>query len=137
MTTETFPDRVLGFYDRPFWDHLEDGALRLQRCDGCEAMRYPPGPVCHDCQSPESTWTEVSGGGEVLSYAVFHKGYLPGFETPYAVVAVRLDEGPIIISNMVDDEEPTRSWIGRRVQLVLVPRGDAYVLPRFRFTAAD
>lgn len=133
--TQRFPDRVLGFYDRPFWEHLEQGALKLQRCDACGAFRYPPGPVCHDCLSPDATWAEVSGGGEVLSYAVFHKGYLPGFETPYAVVAIRLDEGPIMVSNIISDQEPARDWIGRRVEVELVPRGDAYVLPRFRFSA--
>lgn len=125
-----FPDRVLGFYDVPMWQHLEQGTFKLQCCASCGAFRYPPGPVCHDCLSPESDWTEVGGGGEILSHATFHKGYLPGYQTPYTVVAVRLDEGPIVVSN-IEGPDPADDWIGRRVSLVLVPRGDAYVLPRF------
>lgn len=131
MSETAFPDRVLGFYDRPMWEHLEAGSFKLQRCDACNIFRYPPGPVCHECLVDKSTWVEVGGGGEILSHATFHKGYLPGYPTPYSVVAVRLDEGPIIISNIEGADTPTDAWIGHRVKLVLVPRGGEYVLPRF------
>jgi len=32
-----------------FWDGTARGELRIQRCGGCGALRYPPGPMCPAC----------------------------------------------------------------------------------------
>lgn len=136
MQTITTPPRVLALYDGPFWQYLKDtGRMHLQCCGECSAWRYPPGPVCHVCLSPEAAWKPVSGNGEVLSWVVFHKQYLPAYPAPYNVVAVRLDEGPTIISNLVENP-PDRNVIGRRVQLVVVAMDDGVALPRFEFADA-
>jgi len=132
IQTATTPPRVLGLYDEPFWRLLADtGNMHLQRCRACGAWRYPPGPACHACLSPESEWTPVSGGGEVLSWVIFHKQYLPAYPAPYNVVAVRLDEGPTFISNLVENPPDGESLIGRRVRLKVVAMGDGVSLPRF------
>lgn len=134
MQTQTSrtPQRILGLYDEPFWRHMkEEGAMRLQCCKECGAFRYPPGPVCAECLSPDYEWKAVAGGGELLSWITFHKQYLPEYPAPYSVVAVRLDEGPIIISNLTGEPE-RRDIIGARVQLALVEMDDGVVLPRFR-----
>ena len=130
QTTET-PSRILGLYDEPFWRHLkETGRLHLQCCSECGAWRYPPGPVCPACLSHAAGWKPVSGGGEVLSWVMFRKQYLPAYPAPYNVVAIRLDEGPTLISNLVQDP-PHGAVIGRRVQLVVVQMDDGVALPRF------
>lgn len=131
MQTSATPARVLGLYDEPFWRHLkEDKKLHLQCCEECGTYRYPPGPVCHECLSPRSSWKPVSGMGEILSWIVFHRQYLPQYPAPHKVIAVRLDEGPTIISNLVG-AEPEGSWIGRRVRCVPQEMDDGVVLPRF------
>ena len=109
--------------------------MRLQRCASCGTWRYPPGPACHECLSPEYDWREVSGGGELLSWIVFRKQYLPQYPAPYIVVAVRLDEGPTMISNLVDEPEDGRSLIGRRVRLRLVDMDDGVILPRYELAS--
>ncbi|MCO5089462.1 OB-fold domain-containing protein [Bosea sp. (in: a-proteobacteria)] len=126
------PARVLGLYDEPFWKRLkQDGRLSLQCCRHCSTWRYPPGPVCQSCLSPDYDWKPVSGHGEILSWIVFHRSYLPEYSSPYNVVAVRLDEGPTMISNLVE-EPPPGSVIGRRVALQPVEMDDGVTLPRFR-----
>ena len=131
MQTTTTPPRVLGLYDIPFWEKMRDeNAMKLQCCSDCGAWRYPPGPICRECLSPNSEWKPVSGGGELLSWVRFHKQYLPAYPAPYNVIAVRLDEGPTIISNLVG-EEGGKHLIGRRVQLQLDRMDDGVVLPRF------
>lgn len=133
QTTAT-PPRVLGHYDEPFWRHMQDdGRMHLQCCNDCGTWRYPPGPVCHACLSPSSEWKPVSGGGELLSWVTFHKQYLPAYPAPYNVIAVRLDEGPTLISNLIEDPEPGDRPIGRRVRLTLVAMADGVALPRFEF----
>lgn len=135
MQTTATPPRVQGLYDGPMWDLLrETGRLHLQCCTDCGAWRYPPGPCCPECLSAGSAWKPASGRGEVLSWVVFHKQYLPEYPAPYNVVAVRLAEGPIVISNLVD--LPAGPVIGRRVSMVAVQMADGVTLPRFEMEAS-
>ena len=129
--TSSTPPRVLSLYDGPFWDYLaKEGRLRLQCCKACGTWRYPPGPACPSCLSPEAEWKPVSGEAELLSWATFHKQYLPAYPAPYTVIAVRLDEGPTMISNLVEDPPPG-TLVGRRVRLKVVAMDDGVALPRF------
>ena len=129
--TSTTPPRVQGLYDEPLWRFLkQESRLYLQCCSACGAWRYPPGPVCQECLSPDSEWKPVSGGGELLSWIAFHKQYLPAYPAPYNVIAVRLDEGPTIISNLIDDPRGDQP-VGRRVRLKGVAMDDGVALPRF------
>ena len=131
MQTFRTPGRVLGLYDEPFWRHMKDDRqMRLQCCDNCNAFRYPPGPVCHECLSPDFQWKAVSGEGQLLSWISFHKQYLPEYPAPYNVIAVKLVEGPIVISNLAGETE-RRDLIGKPVRLVLVNMEDGVTLPRF------
>jgi uncharacterized OB-fold protein len=108
--------RILAFYDLPMWDSMEREKMALPRCSHCERFRYPPGPICAHCSSMEYEWTEISGEGHILSWVVFHRQYFEDHPPPYNVIAVRLAEGPIIVSNLVG-EEPAQSWIDRPVRI--------------------
>jgi uncharacterized OB-fold protein len=107
---------VMSLDDIPMWASIERGRLELQQCDNCHAFRYPPAPVCPNCLSADATWTPVSGQGEVLSWVVFHKKYFDDHLPPYNSLAIRLDEGPIVVTQLQGDE-PEGSWIGQRVEL--------------------
>jgi uncharacterized OB-fold protein len=37
---------------RHFWDGTQAGELRLQRCDACANVYFPPRPFCPACASP-------------------------------------------------------------------------------------
>lgn len=108
--------RVLTLHDEPMWASIERRRMQLQECSHCGAVRYPPGPVCAACLCLEHRWAEISGGGEILSWVRFHRQYFDDHPVPYNAIAVRLDEGPIIVSNLVGPEPPGE-WIGRRVKL--------------------
>ncbi|MCC8193207.1 MAG: zinc ribbon domain-containing protein, partial [Deltaproteobacteria bacterium] len=99
MQVTATPPRILALYDQFFWDYLKlTGRLYLQCCSDCGVWRYPPGPACPACLSSKYEWKPVGGEGEILSWVIFHKEYLPQYPAPYNVIAVRLDEGPTIIS---------------------------------------
>ena len=87
-----------------FYRHLADGALRLQRCDGCGTWRHPPRILCGGCGADGWRWERASGRGVVYSWTVTHQPLAPGFgdELPYAVVVVELDEGPRIVTAVRD-----------------------------------
>ncbi len=117
----------------PFFAAAKEHRLVVQRCGGCGALRFPPRELCSGCLSTEATWVPVSGRGEVFSYNVMHQVYHPAFaaEVPYAVVVVKLAEGPKMVSNVVDcpvDE----IRIGMPVEVVFEPASAEITLPKFR-----
>jgi uncharacterized OB-fold protein len=109
-------ERVMGFCDAPMWDSIERGAMALQCCAGCGAFRYPPAPICAACLSMQAEWRPLAGTGTVVSWVTFHRSYFDDFPAPYHAMAVRLDEGPLIVTNPAGPL-PEGSWIGRRVRL--------------------
>jgi len=74
----------------------------------------------------------VSGRGQVFTFNVMHQVYHPGFagETPYAVVLVKLEEGPKITSNLVG-VAPHDIRIGMPVRVVFERLSDEVTLPKF------
>lgn len=127
------PSPVMGLYDRPMWDSIRARRMCLQRCRPCGSWQYPPGPGCIACGSEDQEWTPLSGDATILSWEIFHRQYLPAYSAPYNVIAVRLAEGPAMISNL-EGPQPEASWIGRAVRLVYVDMPDGMVLPRFSLT---
>lgn len=134
METAATPRPVPLVHDEPFWESVAQRAMRLQRCGDCGLWRYPAGPICSACNSEHAVWEPVSGRGTILSWVVFHKTYLPAYPAPHSVIAVRLDEGPILISNL-EGPEPTDTWIDAPVTLCYSTMPDGFTLPRFRLTA--
>jgi uncharacterized OB-fold protein len=151
MTDSTYPTRaVLGLYDRPMWDSIQRRAMALQCCKACGKYQYPPAPACAACLSSELEWRTLSGRGTILSWVIFHKTYLEDYPAPYNVVAVRLEEGPVIVSNLEGpppqgknasiDERNTEgssdsghgecNWIGTPVRLTYVTVENQAILPR-------
>lgn len=57
----------------------------------------------------------MSGHGTVHTYTVIHRPMAPAaFEAPYVVAVVELDEGPLMLTNLVD-VEPDAITIGMPV----------------------
>ena len=130
MEIAATPKPVALIHDAPFWQSINDREMRLQRCADCQEWTYPSAPICPRCSSENSSWERINGTGEILSWVVFHKTYLPAYPAPHKVIAVRLDEGPIIISNL-EGAEPEGSWIGHKVSLCYTEMPDGVLLPRF------
>jgi uncharacterized OB-fold protein len=87
----------------PFWEHAKAHELAVQHCTACGHLHFPPTPVCPNCLSEAQDWQVVSGRGTVLYWIYIHRAYWPAYEAelPYNVCAIKLDEGPILLSNVV------------------------------------
>jgi uncharacterized protein len=123
-------NRVLGHYDKPMWASIAKRQWALQYCAKSDSYRYPPSPICPDSLSMDFEWRPIKGTGEIVSWVIFHRTYFDDHPGPYNTIAVRLDEGPIVISNLVG-KTPEGSWIGQRVEVVYEEHAD-YVLPRMK-----
>ncbi len=133
MDAVATPRPVMGFHDAPMWESIKAGAMQLQRCTACGTWLYPPGPACPRCLSCELVWTPISGRGRILSWVKFHRHYLPAYPPPYNAIAVRLEEGPSMITNL-EGAMPEEGCIGRAVTLVYVTMPDTMVLPRWSYS---
>lgn len=117
---------------RPYWAHAKNHQLSVQRCTACGDRHFPPGPVCPICLSDAQEWQVVSGRGTLISWGRFHKAYWPGFaeELPYNVCLVRLEEGPLIVSNLRENGSVPPK-IGAPVSAVFEDVTDSISLVRF------
>ncbi len=89
----------------PYWQALHDGRLLVQRCQDCGEFQLYPRDRCLSCRGPV-TWQEASGRGTVYSYTVIRQNYARPFRDwiPYVVALVELEEGPRVMTNLVDCE---------------------------------
>ena len=116
---------------RPFWEGAKLRKLMLPRCDACGAFWFPPSERCPHCLSTNFQWRETKGEGRIYSFVVYHRVYHPAFEAdvPYVVAIVELDEGPRLLTNIVDAPEKVRC--DARVRVEFVEASADVVLPKF------
>lgn len=88
----------------PYWESARAHALKLPYCMACERAFYPPQSRCPRCLGDRVEWRPVSGRARVHSWVVVHQVYDPSFKerVPYVVAAVELEEGPRLITNVVN-----------------------------------
>lgn len=121
-----------------FYAWCARGELRLRRCNACREWCHVPRVTCPNCASTDWAWEPVKGTGRLYTWTVVHRAMHPAFmgDVPYAVVVVELDEGPRIVSGMVDC--PIEALEMEMPVEVVFERSDRWgdrVLPRFRRTA--
>lgn len=128
-----FPRPAPGPDEAPFWEGCRAHELRLQRCDECGAFRFHPRPRCPECRSAATTWVAVPGTGTIASFTILHNPVLPAFadRVPFNAVVVELDEGPFLVSNVVD-VDPADLAVGLPVTVTFLDLDDELTLPQFR-----
>ncbi len=115
-----------------FWDGTRAGELRLQRCDACSKVYFPPRPFCPACASRQVSAFAASGRGVLWSYVIHHRP-VPGFTPPYAIAVVQLDEGPRLMTNIVDcPQTPEALQLDMKLQVAFHKLDDEITLPLFR-----
>jgi len=119
--------------NRAFWDGCRRGELLLQRCTHCQRLRYPAAVVCPSCLGREAEWQRVSGRGKVFSFVIFHRAYHPAWEhkVPYNVALIELDEGPIMLSNVIGVDN-ARLAVGLPVQAAFEVIDESLAIPVFK-----
>ncbi|CAB4365483.1 MAG: 3-ketoacyl-CoA thiolase [Actinobacteria bacterium] len=118
-----------------FWTSGRDGALRVLRCDDCQAYLFPTTPICPYCRSTALTVTAVSGRATVVGSTVNHHQWLPAMPPPYvvAIVAIEEDDRVRFTTNIVGCA-PESVAPGLRVQVQFEQHDDVW-LPMFAPTA--
>lgn len=123
---------------RPFWEAAKAHRLRLPRCTACGKFHFYPRSFCVHCHHRHIEWADVSGRGTVYSYYVAHRPAHPAFQdrVPYVVALVDLEEGPRMLTNIVDCP-PEQVRIGMPVEVVFRDVTEEISLPCFRPAAVS
>jgi uncharacterized OB-fold protein len=127
----TRPAPILTDDNHFYWDAAREGRLVGQQCQGCGRLRHPPRPMCPYCHSLEFEIIDLSGEGEVYSYAVLHHPQNPAFEYPVIAALVDLSEGVRVMSNLVEID-PVDITIGMQVAVDFRPTRHDGVVPVFK-----
>jgi uncharacterized OB-fold protein len=117
-----------------FWEGTRTGELRLQRCDGCAKVYFPPRPFCPVCASRDVSVFAACGRATLHSYVINQRA-MPnsGFEAPYAIAVVELEEGPRMMTNIVEcPQTPEALVLDMPLEVVFEAFGDEISLPLFR-----
>jgi len=116
----------------PFWAGVQERKLLMPRCDACGTISFPPTVACGTCERTAFTWTEMVGNGKIYSFVVYHRVYHPAFKdkVPYVVAVVELDEGPRIISNIVN-LPVSEVTCEMPVRVVYEDQRDGFLIPKF------
>jgi hypothetical protein len=103
---------------QPYWDALKDGKLLIKVCHSCGKHHSYPRPFCPHCWSDEVEWVEAGGGGTLYTHSMVYRNDLPPFgpQVPYLAAVVDLDEGPRVMTRIVDYGD-TPIEIGMRLQM--------------------
>jgi uncharacterized OB-fold protein len=120
---------------QPFWDSLKTHAMQIQRCNDTGNFFFYPRGMSPFTLSDNISWEPVSGKGTVHALTIVHNQRAPGFaeEVPYVVAIVELDEGPRMMTNIIDVEpDPEHVKIGMPVEIVYEDVTDEITLPKFR-----
>lgn len=117
----------------PFWEGCQKQELRFQQCDNCGHVRWPPADLCPRCHARGGSWIKAGGTGKIYTFAVYHTAFHPGFskDLPYTVAVVKLDEGPHLLTNIVDCP-PDEVHCDMAVKVTWETVDDQVTLPKFR-----
>ena len=101
----------------PYWDAANEGRLLVQRCTRHGHHQLYPRPHCVVCRGPVE-WQEASGRATVYSFTVIRQNMARPFRDllPYVVALVDLEEGPRLMTNIVDCE-PDDVTVGAPVRV--------------------
>jgi uncharacterized OB-fold protein len=82
---------------RPFWRAAAEGRFMVPRCRSCGRAHWYPRMFCPFCASEAVVWENATGIGRIYACSMLER------EAGSSILAyIQLDEGPIIMSNLVD-----------------------------------
>ena len=112
--------------DQPYFDAANEGKLMLKKCNACGEVHHYPRALCPFCWSDKVEWVQAKGTGTIYTYSVTRRGG----PVPYCIAYVALDEGPKMMTNIVDTDLDTIK-IGQKVKVTFKKSENGTAVPMF------
>jgi len=117
---QAFPENL------PFWEAAAADEFVLPYCRQCGQTHWHPRAICPVCRSNDLAWRQASGRGQVYSYSIVRRP-----PTAYVLAYVQIDEGPILMTNIVNCDIDA-VYIGMPVEVTFRPTRQGRKAPVFR-----
>ncbi len=116
-----------------FWEGCRKQELLLQRCEQCSEFQFYPRIICTSCASDKLEWVRAGGQGTILTFTIVRRPVSEAYaaDVPYVVALIKLDEGPTMMSNVVQCD-PETLQIGDPVQVLFENWTEEISIPQFR-----
>lgn len=116
-----------------YWEGCRNHSLLIQKCSDCGQYQFYPRIMCTKCMSREVKWLQATGRGKVASYTIIHRAISKAYqeEVPYVVALVELEEGPTMMSNIIQCE-PKDVVIGMEVEVIFEDWSEKVSIPKFQ-----
>ena len=111
---------------REFWAAAQEGRLMLKTCDDCQRPHWYPRVICPLCGSDRTRWQQASGKGTLQAFSPAHRA-----DPPYVLAYVMLDEGPMVMSNIVQ-AKPETLRIGQALTVTWQAAKEGRMMPFFK-----
>ena len=118
----------------PFWEaakrhEFADPALRALR-----RLLLVPAARVSDLPARGLEWTPVSGKARLHTFTIVRQPASPSFaeETPYVYAVVQLEEGPRMISNVIDADPLTEVEVDMHLEVTFDDVTDEWTLVKWR-----
>ena len=116
-----------------YWEGCKKHELWLPFCLTCQASFFYPRAFCPRCFGLAVEWRQASGRAKLYTFAIQYRPQAPGFQPPYVTAVVELDEGPRMLTNLVDVEpDPEKIRCDMPLEVVFEDISDEITLPKFR-----
>jgi uncharacterized OB-fold protein len=118
---------------RPYWDAASEERFLVKRCGTCGAVHHYPRQFCPSCWSDDVAWVDASGRATLYTWSVVYANDLPPFpdRLPYVAAVVDLEEGPRVMTNIVDCD-PVELRIGMDLVVDFRSLTEDITVPVFR-----
>ncbi|MFP6697163.1 MAG: Zn-ribbon domain-containing OB-fold protein [Alphaproteobacteria bacterium] len=120
---------------KPYWEGLREGKLMLPECNDCGKAFFYPRIACPNCHSRNVGWVQASGKGKLYSFQIAYRALNPAFKIPppYVLAMVELEEGPRLMSNLINVEaDPDVIKCDMAVEVVFEKQTDEVTIPLFQ-----
>ena len=116
-----------------FWAGAAEKRLLIQRCKDCGSFQHYARPRCLSCNGRNLEMVEAGGRGQIYSFTAVQRSPYEDLPSPYIVALVRLQEGVVMLSHIVDCS-PGEIRCDQEVELKFQEIADGVSVPVFRPT---
>lgn len=114
--------------DEVYFNAAAEGRLMVKKCGDCGKFHHYPRGVCPHCGSSNVAWTQAKGTGTIYSATLTRRAG----PVPYMLAYVTLDEGPTMMTNIVDCGDLEAVKIGQRVTVTFKKTEGGVSMPMFK-----
>lgn len=111
-----------------YWKGGERNELMIYRCGDCRYYVHPPVRFCPKCESRRVGPEAVCGKGQVVTYSVNHKQWVPGLPPKYVVALVSIaEQDDVRLPCNIVNCDPENVHIGQKVRVLFEQHEDLWV----------